>query len=180
MTSFTVVKQDESLELKWQTASELNNEKFEIEMSQDGRSFQKVGEVKGNGTTQTQVDYDFQIEEPPVGMSYYRLKQMDYDGKFEYSKIVSANFEKQGTSIGKIFPNPSRSGLVNLTLSAEEEQVIQVAIFDVAGKKINDQTRSLLAGNNELKFDFSAFDKGIYIVTIRDDKSTTSRKLILN
>lgn len=74
LTYFTIAKQEKSLELEWQTASELNNEKFEIEMSQDGRSFQKLGEVKGNGTTSAQSDYSFPITNPSLGLSYYRLK----------------------------------------------------------------------------------------------------------
>lgn len=180
LTNFIVVKQDKSLELQWQTASELNNEKFEIEMSQNGRTFQKIGDVKGNGTTSAQTDYSFPIANPPLGISYYRLKQMDFDGQFAYSDIVSAKFEKTGVSVGKIFPNPSLSGVVDLNLSAEEAKVIQVAVFDASGKRIIDQTRSLLAGNNQLNFNFSALAKGVYMIRLRDDISSTSRRLIIN
>lgn len=105
---------------------------------------------------------------------------MDFDGQFEYSDILSANFEKKGDAIGMIFPNPSRSGVVDLNLSTERAKVIQVAVFDVSGKRIVDQTRSLLDGNNQLNFDFSALSKGIYIIKLSDDKSTTARRLILN
>ena len=180
LTYFTVVNQNKSLELQWQTASELNNEKFEIEMSQDGRSFKKIGEVKGNGTTQITQDYLFQVDQPPFGVSYYRLKQMDFDGQFEYSDIVSANFEKISQSIGKVFPNPSRSGLVNLDLTVEESKVFSISLVDLSGKILEDQVRQLEKGDHQLNFDFSSFPKGIYMIRLSTDESITNRKLILN
>ncbi len=179
LISFTAVKVDVGLELQWQTASELNNEKFEIEMSQDGRRFQKIGEEKGYGTTQTQVDYDFQIEEPPVGLSYYRLKQVDFDGQFEYSDIVSAHFDKGG-SIGTIFPNPSRTGRVNLELTTKESKMVPISVFDVTGKLVKDQLRQLEKGNNQLNFDFSSLKAGSYILKVGFEDGPISRKLILN
>jgi len=180
LSSFTAVKQVQSLDLIWQTASELNNEKFEIEMSQDGRSFKKIGEVKGNGTTQIAQDYLFQVDQPPFGVSYYRLKQMDFDGQYEYSDIVSANFEKISQSIGKVFPNPSRSGLVNLDLTVEESKVISISVVDLSGKILEDQVRQLEKGDHQLNFDFSTFPKGIYMIRFSTDESITNRKLILN
>jgi len=145
-------------------------------MSQDGRSFDKIGEVKGYGTTQTQVDYDFQIAEPPVGVSYYRLKQMDFDGQFEYSDIVNATFEDKGASIGTIYPNPSRTGLVNLDISSEESKMTPIAVFSASGQLVMDQFRQLEQGNNQLNFDFSSLTAGIYFVRI----GNTLRKLIIN
>lgn len=180
LINFTAVKVDLGLELQWQTASELNNEKFEIEMSQNGRSFSKIGEVKGYGTTQTQVDYDFQIEEPPVGISYYRLKQVDFDGQFEYSDIVSAQFENKGATIGTIYPNPSRSGLVSLDISAEVSKNVQISVFNASGQLIRDQYRQVEQGNNQLSFDFSSLMAGIYILKIGNEQVPTQRKLILN
>jgi len=174
------VKVDNGLELQWQTASELNNEKFEIEMSQNGRSFNKIGEVKGYGTTQTQVDYDFSVEKPPVGTSYYRLKQLDFDGQSEYSYIVSANFVYKGVSVGTIYPNPSRSGLVSLDLTAEESKTASIAIFDATGKLIMNQVRSLVQGNNRLDFDFSSLMAGVYILKIGNEQNPIQRKLIIH
>ncbi len=179
LINFTAVKADLGLELQWQTASELNNEKFEIEMSQNGRRFKKIGEVKGYGTTQTQVDYDFEVKEPPVGLSYYRLKQIDFDGQFEYSDIVSAQFEK-GEPIAKIYPNPSRTGLVNLEVSAEESKVIPITVFDVSGRLITDQFRQIEKGNNQLSFDFSSLEAGVYLIKIGNEQVPVQRKLIIN
>ena len=147
-----MIKQDESLELKWQTASEVNNEKFEIEMSRDGRNFQKVGEVKGNSTTLAIGNYSFLITNPSLGLSYYRLKQMDFSGQFEHSDVVSVRFEKEGDSVGTFFPNLSGLGLVNLNLSSEESKVIQITVFSISGKLFTAQTRSIDKGNNQLYF----------------------------
>jgi len=180
LINFIVVEKDKSLELQWQTASELNNEKFEIEMSEDGETFQKLGEVKGNGSFTIQNDYSFAIMEPYIGLSYYRLKQIDFDGQFEYSDIVSARFERIDASSGMIYPNPSRLGLVNMDLSSEASKLILISVFDVSGNLVTDQIRSLEKGINHLNFDFSSLEKGIYILKLGDDESSNYSKLILN
>jgi len=180
LIDFMAIKVDRGLELQWQTSSELNNEKFQIEMSENGRRFKKIGEIKGSGTTQTQVDYKFLVKEPKAGITYYRLKQIDFDGQFEYSDMVSAEFEYKGVSAGTIYPNPSRSGLVSLDLTSEDSKTAPIAVFDATGKLITDQVRSLVQGNNRLDFDFSSLTAGIYILKIGTEQGPIQRKLILN
>ena len=94
LTKFAGSVVEESYLLYWQTSSELNNEKFEIEESLDGRTFQKIGEVKGNGTSSEQHDYHFKVENPKEGISYYQLKQVDFDGGFEHSNIINLSYQK--------------------------------------------------------------------------------------
>ena len=78
--------------LEWATASELNNDRFEVERSLDGINYEYIGEVEGNGTTDLQVVYQFIDIAPRQGLNYYRLKQVDYDGAFEYSDVTFADF----------------------------------------------------------------------------------------
>lgn len=82
-----------AVEFKWATASELNNDKFEIEESYDGLHFKKIGEVEGNGTSTEQQNYSFKIEKTGNGIFYYRLKQLDFDGQFEYSKVIHVSLQ---------------------------------------------------------------------------------------
>jgi hypothetical protein len=103
-------------ELTWQTASEINNKGFEIERSKDGVRFEKIGFVEGNGTSRTIQNYTFDDKKPFNGLSYYRLKQVDNNGDFEYSKIITVT--QKGKIEASVFPNPS-NGFV--TVSGIEE-----------------------------------------------------------
>jgi hypothetical protein len=170
---------DESIILNWQTASELNNEMFEIEQSQNGLKFQKIGEVEGKGTTLEQQDYSFEVKKPRNGISYYRLKQIDFDGQFEYSKVISVNFKGENGNVGEFYPNPSKSGLVNLDYFTSKEYEITVSVFDMTGKLVVNQIQQVSNRDNNLSFDFSELNTGIYIVKIGDEINTTHQKLII-
>ncbi|MGH1437393.1 MAG: T9SS type A sorting domain-containing protein [Lewinella sp.] len=104
-TSFTAQTDRAGVLLKWQTAKEENNDYFQIEHSIDGRNFSTLGKVEGNGTTNNFSNYTFLDEKPAAGINYYRLKQVDYDGAFEYSDIASAQFG-DGSATVVVYPNP--------------------------------------------------------------------------
>lgn len=165
--------------LYWKTASELNNEKFEIEESRDGREFQTIGEVEGNRTTSDQQEYSFEVENPRNGISYYRLKQIDFDGQFEYSEVISVNFKEENEDVGEFYPNPSKSGMVNLNYFTQNDDEITVSVFDMTGKLVVNQIQSIARGGNNLSFDFSELNTGIYIVKIGGEINPTHRKLII-
>ena len=165
--------------LNWQTASELNNEKFEVEQSRDGRDFQKIGEIEGKGTTLEQQDYSYEVKNPRNGISYYRLKQIDFDGQFEYSKVISVNFKGENGDVGEFYPNPSKSGLVNIYYTSQTDDEIAVSVFDVTGKLVVNQIQQVSNGDNNLSFDFSELNTGTYIVKIGDERNPTHRKLII-
>jgi hypothetical protein len=165
--------------LSWQTASELNNEKFEIEVSEDGREFKKIAEVKGNETTLEQQDYSFEVKNPQNGISYYRLKQVDFDGQFEYSEVLSLNFKREIGEIGQFYPSPSKSGLVNLDYTTQTDEEITITVFDMTGKLVFNEIQQVLNGDNNLSFDFSNLNTGIYIVKIGNTKNSTHRKIII-
>lgn len=170
---------NEDISLSWLTATELNNEKFQIELSHDGKEFQMVGEVEGKGTTDIKNEYIFSIEDPRSGLNYIRLKQLDFDGQFEYSNIISLNVKRGGEQVGELYPNPNKSGLVNLDYTSKRSEHINVLVYDITGKIILHQAHSIIKGENKLNFDFSVLNKGIYIVEIGNESFRTHRKLIL-
>tara|TARA_R110000744_G_scaffold207198_1_gene325799 strand:+ start:3258 stop:3998 length:741 start_codon:yes stop_codon:yes gene_type:complete len=88
LTSFKAVRIEDNVRLEWTTASELNNDYFEVLKSYDGEAFFIVGYVDGHGTSSKVIDYSYTDSEPR--QAYYRLKQLDYDGQFEYSDVVAA------------------------------------------------------------------------------------------
>jgi len=106
LTSFQAALNQKTVRLNWQTASELNNAKFIIETSNEGELFSGIGEVQGAGTTLEKQSYQFTHHTPSAGINYYRLKQVDFDGTFEYSKVVAINAVGNNDIVA--YPNPAK------------------------------------------------------------------------
>ena len=106
LTSFQAALNQKTVKLNWQTSSELNNAKFIIETSNEGELFSGIGEVQGAGTTLEKQSYQFTHHTPSAGINYYRLKQVDFDGTFEYSKIVAINAVGNNDIVA--YPNPAK------------------------------------------------------------------------
>ena len=96
--------ENNSIYANWSTASESNNSRFEIQRSADGENFGSIGWVDGAGNSSEEKSYKFMDDDPIRSINYYRLKQIDYDGKYEYSKIVSMKMANEELAI---FPNPT-------------------------------------------------------------------------
>jgi uncharacterized repeat protein (TIGR01451 family) len=112
--AFKGFQSQNGIQLTWQTATEINNSHFEVEWSTDGKTFEKIAQVQGAGTTNNMQFYTSLHSTPASGLNYYRLKQVDFDGKFEYSHIVNverttnSSHDLQGSDIEyQIFPNPA-------------------------------------------------------------------------
>ena len=132
LVSLNARQQKESIHLVWQTASEINNAGFEVQRSSDGQKWDGLDFVPGNGTTLEKQSYTFTDGRPLPGLNYYRLKQVDFDGSFTYSKTISVDFGKEERIT--IFPNPAYD---ELTIQLpESEQSSLIGIYDLSGKKI--------------------------------------------
>lgn len=98
--------------LEWRTESELNNDHFEVERSMNGVDFTQLGNVQGAGTTNNSNNYKFEDKNPLPGVAYYRLKQVDFDGTFDYSSIIALDYKDAEAIQNRFFvsPNPINSG----------------------------------------------------------------------
>jgi hypothetical protein len=170
---------EKGIQLKWETVTELNNEKFEIQRSQNANVFRTIGEVRGNGTTSTPIDYAYLDENPETGMNYYRLKQIDFDGKFEYSEVIAINYGGRQNEIGMFYPNPSKKGQVKLDYVATQSENINVIVFDMVGQLVLTKELDVAAGNNILDFNFSELPKGAYLIQIGNASEAVYRKLVI-
>lgn len=179
LITFSAIQEKSVVKLTWTTASEVNNEKFELEESQNGIAFQKIAEVMGNGTTLEEQKYTYDIENPKYGLSYFRLKQIDFDGRFEYSPVISTNFKGYDKQVGEFYPNPSESGFVNLTYVSNTDKDVLFSVFDLTGKLVTTQIQRVLKGNSISDLDFSDLSSGVYFVKIGETENTTYRKLIV-
>lgn len=159
--------QDLKTELKWQTATELNNDRFEVEHSLDGVTFDRIGSIKGAGTTNLVQDYDFLHRNPSTGTNYYRLKQIDFDGTFEYSDIEAVSFDR-GTTSGiasfTAYPNPAVN-YVTIRNSGKVEKPWNADVIDVQGRII----KSFIMQNDTYQLDTSDLPAGVYHVRLKSD-----------
>ena len=135
LLSFTVEFELNTVKLNWSTISELNNEYFTIERSADGVEFHKIARIDGAGTTDNQQDY-FYIDRTPLhGTSYYRLKQIDYDGQFEIFDAIKV------TSVGSLhfmlYPNPVINNSFTIVSTSDINRELIIEIFDMQGRLIH-------------------------------------------
>lgn len=165
LLSFEVAKNEKDAYLSWKTSTELNADKFEIERSEDGLIFKKIGDVKASGNSNTIKAYHFLDKNAGANLIgqelYYRFAQLDLDGKIIYSPVRSINFKLNQTGI-HVFPNPS---IDVITIQAGNEQVgLNYLIADERGRKVSKGKLN----NTSTRVDISRLSPGIYFVKIGD------------
>jgi hypothetical protein len=160
-------------ELEWVTATELNNELFVIERSADAINFVELGTVDGNGTTNYEITYNFTDFTPIQGVNYYRLKQIDFDGTFEYSSIIAVEVEGgvTKTSIVKLHPNPANE-LINMQLQSATNTQFTMTILDITGRVVEmfniEATKGL---NPPFSIDLENYPQGVFLINLFDKNS---------
>ncbi|MDA3615044.1 GEVED domain-containing protein [Polluticaenibacter yanchengensis] len=176
LKSFTAIKQAESAVLSWSTVSESNNKGFEVQRSTDGVSWKQIAFVgsKGAGGNSTmELSYSLTDKAPFKGINYYRLKQVDTDGRFEYSVTRQLNFSN-GSSLVRLYPNPAKT-VINIS-GVETGSVIR--IDDALGKTVLTSLRAADVQAAE-SINISGLSKGIYLLVITGkDGSSVTHKLI--
>ncbi|PSR53278.1 hypothetical protein AHMF7605_06905 [Adhaeribacter arboris] len=165
LVEFTASNLPEGIRLNWSTASEKNNAYFVVERSQDGKAFEAIGEVKGNGTSNQLMQYSFLDKQAPGKVVYYRLKQVDVDGKFVYSHIIAINRNNQNQIVprAKVYPNPATE-ITHLDLTAIPEQEFSITIINITGKLVKQTSGK---GGNLLPLEISNLASGKYIIQIK-------------
>ncbi|MBK8565375.1 MAG: hypothetical protein IPN76_19020 [Saprospiraceae bacterium] len=161
LLDFQAFAEGEKIRLAWKTASEQNNEGFFLErLSVDGLRWTEIGFVAGNGTTTTKQSYQFYDEKPLPGVNYYRLRQMDFDGREEFSEVVSLDFPgfENLESLVRVFPNPVTGGELTLVLPGDFEEEIIAEIFDTTGRLM----RSIPIRGGVNSIDLQGLGTGIY------------------
>lgn len=176
LSKFDAVASEKWIDLKWETASERNNSHFMIERSSNGREFKAIGEVKGKGNSNAKVKYTYTDRSPAPGKNYYRLKQVDLDGKFTISQVVAVTV-KSAPSAALLYPIPASSS-ISLRIAAEKKESIHINIFDRSGNTKSSYTRSLDRGENILRFPVSTLPSGNYVMQIRRESTISNRTFI--
>ena len=147
--------------MSWATAIEINNLGFEIEKSTNGRNWEIIDFVVGQGTTTEIIEYQYEDLNPFSGINYYRLKHIDIDGAFEYLKVITIEFSDTTKNIN-VFSNPS-SGLINLQIDNSLNQRMEIKISDNLGRIFWE--RRLIEDQSIWKNEIEIERNGIYFVT---------------
>lgn len=163
--------------LTWRTASERDNKHFDIERSADGQNFKSIGQVKSLGNTASGNDYQYTDTEPLAGIAYYRLKQTDFDGKFDYSPVVSVNRDKTQNK-ARIMSNPVAQTL-EIGMSKADNKMLTLVITDLMGRTVAQQTR-LQNAQTRLTMDVSQLNAGIYLLKVVGKDVQETLKFVKN
>jgi len=175
LSDFTAEKDGRDAILKWQTATEIHSDYFDIERSADAEKWENIGKVTAAGDSQTARNYQFTDVTPFSGTNYYRLKQIDIDGTFEYSHVEVVKFDERAAGDIRVYPIPMDE-VIYIEYSIEYETDIQVELFDVAGKKVLSQNYNSTESRWQINTDGLA--SGTYFLRINTPTGMIIRKVV--
>ncbi|MEN0048964.1 MAG: IPT/TIG domain-containing protein [Bacteroidota bacterium] len=164
---------NEQVLLNWATASEVNNAGFEVQRSQDTKNWERLGFVKGYGTTLEEKHYKYYDYQPKLGINYYRLKQIDRDETFEYSELISINQKEVKEEELVIFPNPANTS-VQIELLGEPADLYDFQLVDAFGKVLRAWSSSEAIYNLSL----NNLPKGSYTIIAKSSRNNFSRRFV--
>jgi hypothetical protein len=168
--------------LSWTSSSESNNKGFYLERSADGTSFSSIAFVATkaeNGNSTSSLNYSFVDGKPFSGTNYYRLMQIDRDGKTSYSTIVILKGEKTGLAIAALYPNPARNEM-KLSVVTLINRNVTISITDVSGKEVKRMNYAIVAGDNNINLNVSSLAAGTYYLRLTSGTETKTTRFIKN
>ena len=185
LSSFTASINNQSVELKWNTATEVNNYGFEVERLRDSKiaglqNWEKIGFVKGSGNSNSLKEYSFVDNNSLSGKVDYRLKQIDNDGEFKYSNIVEVSLSAPTKfSLEQNYPNPFNPG-TTIKYSIAKDSFVTMKLYNIVGEEVatlvNEEKP---AGYYQIKFDASNLASGVYFYTLSTGNFRETKKLVL-
>ena len=179
LTSFTGITEKNDVILSWSTATEVNNQGFEIQRKINDE-YERIGFVEGNGTTTDLQNYTFRDKNVNAGSYYYRLKQMDFDGTFEYSGEIAVEVSQPvDYFLSQNYPNPFNPS-TTITYALAENTEVSLIVFDVLGNEVASLiNENQPAGTYDVTFDAGNLSSGVYYYTLQAGEFTSTKKLML-
>ena len=171
---------NDAIQVRWATASEINNREFDVERSTDGSTWTIIALVAGHGNSTQENIYAYNdLNVVPGIRYYYRLKQVDNNGNYQFTDIVQAMLTGQGTFMVMNFvPNPT-AGNTQLTVVTTKSQEITVDFYDMLGQKVLSSNEELVAGNNRVNFDLRRFAAGTYSAVVTSENQLYTKKIVV-
>ncbi|MBN8695138.1 MAG: T9SS type A sorting domain-containing protein [Bacteroidetes bacterium] len=180
LLNFSAITKDKKVEVNWTTASEVNNDFFTIEKTKDGINFETLSIVDGAGNSTTVKEYFDTDNDPYEGISYYRLKQTDFNGNYSYSHLVPVNYYFGDDGIS-VFPNPSDADeLLTIDFAGLKDQNVLVVVRDIQGREFYSKVNLISENNQLVALDMEdRLASGVYIVIASSNNKIYSQKLIV-
>jgi len=178
LTSFTAFVVDGNVLLNWSTATEVNNYGFEIERSENG-SYHTIGFVEGQGTTTEPQQYSYIDKYAEPGIHFYRLKQMDFLGTYEYSDAIEVNVPLKDFSLQQNYPNPFNPS-TTITFSIPNKSFTSLKVYNAQGEEVAALVKEeLLAGVYSFEWNAQNAPSGVYYYSLVADNKIQSLKMII-
>lgn len=165
------------VKIVWRTASELDNEGFQIQRSADGKKWGNLAFVPGHGTTHEEQSYNYNDERTLPGMNYYRLRQMDFDGQSEYSKVISVEMKNGGRGI-RFFPNPAAES-VRFALGTVYAGEATLTLYDGMGRLVKSQALLLEGGAFSTDIGLCDLPAGVYLAKVQAGQKQWQERLMM-
>jgi len=180
LVSFTHEINELGVLLKWKTATETNNAGFSIERSKDNENYSEIGFIGGRGTTTEPQAYSFIDYKVESGKYYYRLKQIDYDGKYSYVGEILVDVGAPSKYVlEQNFPNPFNPSTV-IKFSVPEKTNVSLKVFNTLGQEISEIVNSEFdAGVHQIEFNSSNLTSGVYYYKMETEKFSQIRKMVV-
>jgi hypothetical protein len=180
LISFTATTSEGLVELSWITATEINNQGFEIERRTETSEFRTIGFVEGYGTTTEPRSYIYTDVTAENGTNYYRLKQVDFNGTYEYSDEVEIDVTGPLTfDLAQNYPNPFNPS-TSIKYSVPESGNIRLSVFNIVGEEVAVLAEGFSqAGFYEVTFDASNLSTGVYLYKLQSANSVQTKKMML-
>jgi hypothetical protein len=182
LTSFEAEILQNTVQLKWKTATETNNMGYDIERSRDGKLYETIGHVKGNGTT-TELSYYSFVDQSlkSSGITYYRLRQIDYDGTSTYSQTIEVDYSVLPAefSLSQNYPNPFNPS-TTIKFALPKEVRVTLKVYDALGSEVETIiSRDMEAGYHQIEWNAGRYSSGMYIYRITAGNFTSVKKMMI-
>lgn len=173
LIEFNAIAYDGKIQISWATASEVNNNYFEVLKSIDGTNFEVISKVEGQGNSNMLKSYSIEDFKVNSGMIYYKLRQVDFDGKSTIFNIISVEYI--GGFEAKLFPNPVNKGN-EIDIESTEDGEMLIGIYNIAGQLVSEYNSS----ESRMNISTEQLETGMYLIRIFQNNNVISKKLQIN
>ena len=172
--------ENQQVELNWATASEVNNDYFEVLRSVDGQIWESITHIDGAGTTDEVTHYQTRDEVPFQGRVFYQLKQVDFNGDFSFSDVLEIEVGYQQALSLTAFPNPTSDNL-NVIIHTEEIQIpLKVQLFHITGALVlNEYLPPSVSHSQQLSLNVGGLATGMYVVKVNDGQISKTQQIVV-
>jgi hypothetical protein len=181
LISFDAELLDGIVNLRWSTVTETNNLGFDIEMNQGDDQWEKIGFMEGMGTTTEKSSYTFAhiLSDNKSPKLSYRLKQVDFDGSFEYSNVVEVDVAPRNFELAQNYPNPFNP-VTKIKFALPKNSFVNLVVYNAIGQKVSELiNREMVFGYHEVEFSAAGLSSGIYYYRLESGDFVSVKKMMI-